>query len=342
MKFYIASLLCIAALLVNGVAGTEEQCVDKIPGSCWRWAYHGECTKAGEAGASTRSYCCKSCTYRTGKYGSVNCPEDYTILTDIGECETKAAKLLKQTVRAKGCFRFGAVGCVYTKHGIFFNTCGERPETSSRHKAICVIDWKYKTGEYETVNCPKGYSLLTDRAECESEAAKMFGKRVRPQGCFKFGAVGCVYSRNGIFFNTCGERPETSKGHKAICVKDVKYKTGEYGTVNCPKGYSLLTDRAECENQAAKLLKKTVRAQGCFRFGAVGCVYKENGIFFNTCGKRPETSPRHKAVCVKDKEEAVKGDVPTDLSDEEVIQEVMRKSKVHQVADDIALEEDYM
>merc|ERR1711962_1011137 len=261
MKFYIASLLCIAALSVNGVAETEEQCVDKIPRSCYRWAHWGECTKPGKDGASTRSYCCKSCTYRTGNDGTVDCPEDYTILTDEAEC-TKAAKVLKQKTRPKGCFKFGAVGCVYSRNGIFFNTCGERSETSKKHKAICVIDWKYKTGEYETVNCPKGYSLLTDRAECE--------------------------------------------------------------------------------NQAAKLLKKTVRAQGCFRSGAVGCVYKENGIFFNTCGKRPETSPRHKAVCVKDKEEAVKGDVPTDLSDEEVIQEVMRKSKVHQVADDIALEEDYM
>ena len=83
---------------------------------------------------------------------------------------------------------------------------------------VTISDEKYKRGDFGTVKCPQGYSLLTNSSECEGEAKKRFNKPFFREGCFQFGAVGCAYTRYVIFFNTC-IGINTRGTYASLCVK---------------------------------------------------------------------------------------------------------------------------
>ena len=89
-------------------------------------------------------------------------------------------------------------------------------------RIITISDVKYTTGDFGTVNCPIGYILLTDSEECIGKAKSWFNKRLPKKGCWKFGAKGCVFKTDGIFFNTC-EGEETAAHHAPLCVKGMSY-----------------------------------------------------------------------------------------------------------------------
>ena len=75
-----------------------------------------------------------------------------------------------------------------------------------------------------------------------------------------------------------------------------QFKIGGAGTTSCPNGYELVTDKENCEKEAVIFFNKSLHAAGCWEFGTAGCVYKTEGIFFNTCAN-PPTIQEHAPIC---------------------------------------------
>ena len=76
-----------------------------------------------------------------------------------------------------------------------------------------------------------------------------------------------------------------------------EFKVGTAGSTTCPESYQLVGNKRKCERVAKEFFAKKVHAAGCWQFGAVGCVYKADGVFFNTCKSSIGTSRRHSPVC---------------------------------------------
>ena len=66
----------------------------------------------------------------------------------------------------------------------------------------------------------------------------------------------------------------------------------------CPAGSQLITDRGECQNQAAAALKKEFGGAGCYDFKAVGCLDNGDKVWFSTCNSK-ETAAHHGPLCRK-------------------------------------------
>ena len=79
--------------------------------------------------------------------------------------------------------------------------------------------------------------------------------------------------------------------------KFLEFKVGTAGSTTCPESYQLVRNKRKCEMEAKEFFAKKVHAAGCWEFGAVGCVYKSDGIFFNTCKSSVGTFRRHSPVC---------------------------------------------
>ena len=56
------------------------------------------------------------------------------------------------------------------------------------------------------------------------------------------------------------------------------------GTMNCPKGYLLVTDEVECRDSAA-FLGKAFASVGCFEVDRAGCHINHGRIYLSTCSK---------------------------------------------------------